>query len=942
MFLKVADKNRAVNRKNHSYGWHKTQSSCKDDFRNNPSYLGTAIFLLILLPFPAHALTIRFTDFDQPPLERNRARLLPIEGGDLHGLERTLGMGVEGGYALSTLYFEAGEVGGIQFYNVASFLGGITPADIEMLRIDFSSSTSGVSVSARLNAAEGQLSEPVTTTAGYSTIEIEGSQLRTRLNSDQSVKLIDFFFEGLQQNQSALIVIDNIEIDIPDEADPQLDTVVKVQSLTFGYYWERERPIFDLDIQVENAFQLDAFEMRLQYDTKHLIYKEFVNDVDWPLLSAVEDEEGIIRIAGIAGDRAALYGLNTLGQLRFQLPENGDGQSVVSIEEVKDDLAKATTVSGTVISIHDHESPTATPTLTEVPTSTPIPTDTPTATATPTATSTSTPTSSPVPSPTEAPAITYNYRKYTVHFLRGDSPRVDGIAGLGEYAEADTAQGRWVNIDTDPPGHDTEGTLFQAVYDEERLYVLLIYRDQDGLSASSATGDDTGFDVNTETVGIYFDPMLDSLNAPTEPADALDRMRGYLLAVNPNPYLETPYTLTAAANNTIAFQPRAWNPEGIQVATAARNNWIITELSIPFRTLTINGDLSAPNTPENRTQWAVQLARNSSAPSNRRPVWNRPLDSRISSRPWGILQFSRTDSSIVIPEIPPTSTPTPIPYRSLSNYWPIDAVPAFTPTPKPGYDSTQNWTGINLRVEPKGWITDGDPVRFLAEARTTNHNPAPARFRIPDLPRILHADFDPQAMRIPGSSRLKLEKAVTLPFAGAVQLQVDLTAAGIDSTGQETILNASQEVFLFYHPDLDLSEPIPIHSRTIPIQLRTDSTLDETVGDVVRIGGRLGAGGFSRIGQLSEALIPYVLVYADRGAGNWFCAHVEVQDDYHFMLDIPVEDESMLDGKWRIWAQYKSENPLLPISAKSPTLVIPVGALADVTTRRKKKDVSNI
>ncbi len=937
----------ATNRNNHKFDRHNNQIARLSNTWSVRKLFGTAILVLAFLPFPTHGLTIRFTDFDQPPLERNRARTLPIVGSDLQYLVRALGAGVEGGYALMALYQETGSTGGIQLYNVASYLGGITPADIETLRIDFFSTIPGINVSARLNSVEGQFSDPVTTSEGYTTIEFNGAQLHTRLNSDQTVNLIDFFFEGLQQDQSALIAIDNVEIDIPDELDPQYDTVATVESKYVAYSWESERPTFEIDIQIDNAFQLDALALHLRYDTNHLIFKEFTQKVDWPYLAAVHEEDGMIRIVGIAGDQPALYGSHILGQLIFQLPQNGDGQSQITIEEAKDDLAKAIIANGTITSFHDHESATATPTETDTPSSTPTPSNTPTATETEiptetpipsnTPTSTDTPTSSPTPSPTEAPVVAYQYRKYTVHFLRGDSPTVDGFTGLGEYAEADTAQSHWVNIDTDPPARDSEGTLFQAVYDAERLYVLVVYRDQDGLSTGSVTGDDTGFDVHADTVGIYVDPLLDEQNDPVATESLIDRMRGYLLAVNPNARLETPYTLTAAANNTIAFEPRAWNPEGIQVATGFRNNWIITEFSIPFRTLNLDGDLSAPNAPEDQTRWAVQLARNSSAAGNRRPVWNPPLGDKISSRPWGILQFSRTDSSIVIPETPPTSTPTPIPYRSLSNYVLIDPIAAFTPTPKPGYDSTQDWTGLHLRVEPKGWITDGDPVRFLAEARTINHKPVPARFSIPDLPRILHADFDPQVLRIPGSSRLKLEKAVSLSYEGTVPLQVELTSAGIDSTGQAEILKASQEVFVLYDPSLELSEPIPIHSRTIPIHLRTDSALDETIGDVVRIGGRLGAGGFTRIGRLNTPLIPFVDVYAKRGAGDWFYARVDVQEDYHFMVDIPIENEAMLDGKWRIRTQYKSDNLLLPIAAMSPELIIPVGALADAEPATKRK-----
>jgi|GEM_PF-5699053 hypothetical protein len=524
----------------------------------------------------------------------------------------------------------------------------------------------------------------------------------------------------------------------------------------------------------------------------------------------------------------------------------------------------------------------------------------------------------------------FQQRKYTVHFIKAEAPTVDGVVSVKEYYDAAQRQSGWVNLDVVPPRRDKEGTYFRALYNDEKIHFLISYRDADGLQTGLLSS-------GSEVMEIYIDPVLDDLNRTTQ-IDAVRNNRGYLLSIELSTQTISPTIHTASADGSLLFND-AWNPRNIETAITQRGDRITVEVAIPFASFNLPGSLDAPNSPRNGTSWAVQITRKSSNPLNRRPVWSYPQSYIASNRPWGIFLFERSESPVFVPPALPTSTPTPLRRRLPVDFVSIHSAPTFTPTPIP--IKREGISDVQLRIEPRGWITNGKLVSFTANARSIDNNEAAARFRIPRLPIRLAADFVPQTLRLPGTSQLYIEPVEKIGNELNVSMYVELQSRMLAQNADASISTVSQEIIVHVDPKLDLPEPIPIRAETVPIHLLTDSTLDETVGSTVRIGGRLGAGGFARFGGLLEQLFPEVELIVHRGSAAPLYIKVPVQDDYHFLVAIPVENESMLNGLW--WVKAQAVSPSFPsLIASSSGLVIPVGAFARNASNTVGKGIKSV
>ena len=170
---------------------------------------------------------------------------------------------------------------------------------------------------------------------------------------------------------------------------------------------------------------------------------------------------------------------------------------------------------------------------------------------------------------------------------------------------------------------------------------------------------------------------------------------------------------------------------------------------------------------------------------------------------------------------------------------------------------------------------------------------------------------------MPGVSvlTLRLAPGVPYPMHRNILIQAHAIPVGVED-GRVT--SATQEVRVIFTPD---KSPEPrlrtILSREIPIYLTTDASLTEQVGDVVRIGGRLGL----------NPGVSSVRLFALRGTGLPFYADVPLSPgDDRFLVEIPVVTPSML-GVWRVGAQLQSLDPDMPVMGQSGILIIPVGAL---------------
>ncbi len=135
-------------------------------------------------------------------------------------------------------------------------------------------------------------------------------------------------------------------------------------------------------------------------------------------------------------------------------------------------------------------------------------------------------------------------------------------------------------------------------------------------------------------------------------------------------------------------------------------------------------------------------------------------------------------------------------------------------------------------------------------------------------------------------------------------------------------------VSLWIRPDMPMQAPLPIQRRKVGVLLVSDSSLTETVGTKVRIGGRLGTGAQLPIDDW-EDLVPHLDLVVKRGAGLPYYARVEVPPSGQFMVEIPVLSNAMLRGNWTAKAQYSSNDPFLPVTAVSNKLVLPIGALSE-------------
>ena len=585
----------------------------------------------------------------------------------------------------------------------------------------------------------------------------------------------------------------------------------------------------------------------------------------------------------------------------------------------------------------------ATPTLPETPSSTPTATGTMafTATATPTLPEGATAT------PTATPVAQAQSRAYTVHFIRDTAPTVDGAYQTLEYLEAETNTDVWTELGAFPWSRDTEATTFRALYDDERLYLAVTYWDRDLPQANNVTGDDQGFDADTETIEFYFDPVSAQLNeAGNQPST--ENASAYQLAVEIDLSREPRFTLTAAGVRTTALDTSLWDPAGIETVLGIRNNRVSLEVSIPFSAFAVDDPtLFSTEPPPDGRQWAVQLARNSSADSRidilaggQRLVWNQQSASDPVFRPWGVFVFEHSTAAYHAPPSQPTSTPRPFVPLVPAVAVPRDEIPTFTPTPTPLTEPAGGGLGVLLDVDPQAWVTDGDPVNFSCVVRALSGDVMEAGLQLDLLDPELVADLHPRRVSLPGHSRLRLEPTVESTTRllsrrlGLRQARILVEAFPLSAQAGQSITVATQAVYVTIDPDRSLEQPIPIYRQTIGIYLVSDSDLTETIGDTVNVAGRVGTGSQLETGGLNE-LVPYVDLIVQRGTGRSYFARVPVGPVGQFLVRIPVLTRDMLDGDWIIRAQYASEDPFVPVTAASPDLVLPVGALSDGILRKQ-------
>jgi hypothetical protein len=188
---------------------------------------------------------------------------------------------------------------------------------------------------------------------------------------------------------------------------------------------------------------------------------------------------------------------------------------------------------------------------------------------------------------------------------------------------------------------------------------------------------------------------------------------------------------------------------------------------------------------------------------------------------------------------------------------------------------------------------------------------------VPNLGHQILAQFEPKSLVMPGVSSLTLSLApgVTQRMSRDLIIQAVAVPMGVENAPGTSV---SEEVRVIFTP----SEPSEQKQRTvlrreIPIYLTTDASLMEQVGDVVRIGGRVG---------LSPG-VSSVDLFVLRGAGLPFYANVPLEPgDDRFLVEVPVSSPQML-GLWRVGAQLHSLDPDMPVVGRSGVLTIPVGAL---------------
>jgi len=291
-----------------------------------------------------------------------------------------------------------------------------------------------------------------------------------------------------------------------------------------------------------------------------------------------------------------------------------------------------------------------------------------------------------------------------------------------------------------------------------------------------------------------------------------------------------------------------------------------------------------------------------------------------------------TSSPTPTPTITPTPSLTPTPFRRHTPipYKETEPFPTFTPTPTPQptlNDAPQFQFNVLERLQQ----SSGEPVRFTCELIPRNEIRSRALLTVSGLGSQTIGSFVPGDLVLPGVSILEIQfsKKEKNGFRRNIAIRADAVAVNNDA-GQ--VVSVTREVAVVFTPDAAVDpEKRTVLQRTIPIYLTTDASLEEKVGDVVRIGGRLG---------LNPGLST-IKLFVDRSYGEPFYAEIPLQKgDDRFIVSVPVSSSMMLWGDWQAVAQVESLDPDIPVSGQSSVLNIPVGALNSAAKRPSDKQIA--
>ena len=275
-----------------------------------------------------------------------------------------------------------------------------------------------------------------------------------------------------------------------------------------------------------------------------------------------------------------------------------------------------------------------------------------------------------------------------------------------------------------------------------------------------------------------------------------------------------------------------------------------------------------------------------------------------------------TPTATLTPFPPPTDTPTPSHTATATQTTtpnPITPIPVSlqvinTHTPTPTIEVELNLPNWKAKMIETARLSNGGPVDFHLQCDAFGGLDGVVHLSAVSDPPWARVNVVPQVLSLPGSAIVTFTPPGNITRPASFRITVT-AQAGDGIQVMEMSVNVDPGAVVVQDGGFWPTD-------TVPIYLTTDSRYDEQVGDVVRVGGRIGLG----------PPVDRVEVIARRGKGSDFTGIVPIpRGKSVFVIEVPVETQAMLEDIWTVDVQFS-----LPTAAGAVSwagqIQIPVGA----------------